>query len=80
MKKIILGWDDDGKWNTTVTVEGGRIVRIEQPRATPTSKPESNGIIRPSPQQVQQYSKKYAGDYVAAGLSKMGVKPCRGCN
>lgn len=76
MKTILLGWDDDGKWSTTITVEGGRIVRIKKPHRTDT---KQNRVIVPSAAEVKRYSKKYAGDMLAAGLSKLGAKPCKGC-
>ena len=77
MKTILLGWDDDGKWSTTITVEGGRIVRIKKPHRTDT---KQNRVIVPSAAEVKRYSKKYAGDILGAKIGQMtGRKPCRGC-
>lgn len=82
MRKILIGWEDDGKWHTTITVDGGTILRIEPPKHTPTSAERNNGskIIMPTNAEVQHYSKKYAGDMIADGLAKLGAKPCKGCN
>ena len=79
MKKIAIGWNDGGeKWNTVLTVEKGAIVKILPPRRSRTDEP--GPVIRPNAAEVAQYSKKYAGDHLANGLAKLGVKPCRGCN
>ena len=77
MKKILIGWDDNGKWHTTLTVEGGKIIRIEPPSASGGS----NGkIVTPTSAEVQRYSKQYAGDMLGAKIGQMtGRKPCRGC-
>ncbi len=77
MKRIMIGWNDDGDWHTVLTVEGGTIVRIEPPKASGHHGEHKPDLVKtPTAAEV----KLYAGDHIANGLSKLGVKPCRGCN
>lgn len=80
MKRILIGWEDNGKWNTVLTVEGGTIIRIEKPKATPSHAKSNGKIVTPTSAEVQRYSKQYAGDMLGAKIGQMtGRKPCRGC-
>ena len=59
-------WQHNGQtFTVSLFVEGDAVVGM-----TPVT--TTGGIIVPP--------KKYLGDHVANGLSKMGVKPCNGCN
>ena len=59
-------WQHDGQtFTVSLLVEGGTVVGM-----TPVT--TTGGIIVPP--------KKYLGDHIANGLSKLGVKSCGGCN
>ena len=77
MQTILLGWEDKGKWSTTIKVDGGKIVKIGVPHRTDGARSK---VIVPSVAEVKHYSKKYAGDMLGAKIGQMtGRKPCRGC-
>ena len=59
-------WQHNGQtFTVSLYVEGETVVGM-----TPVT--TAGGITVPP--------KKYLGDHIANGLSKLGVKPCNGCN
>ena len=68
-------WNHDGRQHRVcLFVEGGKVVGM-----TPVESKEAaryTPVIAAKPGD----EKKYLGDHIANGLSKVGVKPCGGCN
>jgi len=66
-----ITWTHNGRsLSVSLFVEGDKVVGMTPvDGAAPASR-----IVVPSPAE-----RKYLGDHVATGLSKLGVKPCGGC-
>ena len=62
-------WLHDGTtYTVSIFVDGDQVVGMTHVMA-------EEGVVVPS-----KHGQKYAGDILANGFAKLGVKPCTGCN